>query len=479
MSKSFFRKVGFGLSDLDKYPSNPLDWAIDQVRNPESYSWAGDIPTGDFMLERYARWVYQDRKILREKFKENRHAYNREKNQLRVETGEQYYENLELCIRHHAAIKGGSPVFERFLHFWGNHFAISKKDFLAEFSVGPYQREIIRPALLGTFENLVTSVTTSWPMIHHLDNSESIGPSSKSAEWREKKGKISTINENHARELFELHTVSPKAGYTQADVIQLSYIMTGWEHEHSETRLECNPVRFNWKKHQRGDHSILGHLIKYRGNSSKNKLHDAIKFLTNHDSSRNFICQKLCQHFISDDPTNQMIEPVVKAWKRSGGNLPDIHEAVLRQAYNFSSNHKKFIMPETWFLQMVRMGELSWPPSSQDMEYTFKFRPSALQRKPEKLLRELGHNPFRPIQPNGFPDTLREWVSPELLIRRLVVTRKIATQLKGLLLEERKLNELILRNFDNKNEIFEYLSKTRSTRDKLILLLCGPWMLKA
>ena len=90
---------------------------------------------------------------------------------LRFETGEQYYENLELCIRHSAAIKGVSPVFDRFVHFWGNHFAISEKDFLAEFSVGPYQREVIRPGMLGTFEDLVSSVTTSWPMIHHLDNS--------------------------------------------------------------------------------------------------------------------------------------------------------------------------------------------------------------------------------------------------------------------------------------------------------------------
>ena len=56
---------------------------------------------------------------------------------------------------------------------------ISEKDFLAEFSTGPYQREVIRPNMVKTFEDMVQAVTTSWCMIHHLDNSESVGPNSK------------------------------------------------------------------------------------------------------------------------------------------------------------------------------------------------------------------------------------------------------------------------------------------------------------
>ena len=44
---------------------------------------------------------------------------------------------------------------------------------------------------------------------------------------KKKKKTLQQLNENHARELIELHTVSPKAGYTQEDVIQLAYIMTG------------------------------------------------------------------------------------------------------------------------------------------------------------------------------------------------------------------------------------------------------------
>ena len=290
---------------------------------------------------------------------------------------------------------------------------------------------------------------------------------------------MATINENHARELLELHTVSPKAEYTQNDVIQLSYIMTGWEHEYTDTRLECNPVKFNWEKHERGSQFVLGHKVNYRGSSSQNKLFDVIKFLSNHKSSRNFICKKLCQHFITDQPTVKMIEPIVKTWEKSGGNLPDIHEAVIREAYRYAPHYKKFFMPETWFLQIARIGGLSWPPTEREMKYNFDSKPTAAQRRPENILRELGHNPFRPTQPNGFPDMEREWLSPELLIRRLVVAHKVSTQLKGYLVENDELKELIIKNFDNQDQVFNSVRKLDRAIDKLVMLFCGPWMLKA
>ena len=70
--------------------------------------------------------------------------------------------------------------------------------------------------------------------------------------WRRRKKEPATINENHARELMELHTVSPKAGYTQEDVIFLAEIMTGWQQKWSKTQLETANVWFNSEYHQPG-----------------------------------------------------------------------------------------------------------------------------------------------------------------------------------------------------------------------------------
>ena len=227
MKRDFFRKVGFGLGLDEAVPDDPLGWAQAQMDEVPALSWKGDIPSGDALMDHYADWVYTRRRVLRKKFKNDRKGLEEANEKLRYKTGERFFENLEICIRHDAALNSGAPVFERLWFFWGNHFAITNKDFMPEFTTGAYHREILRPHLTGSFTDLVKAATVSWAMIHNLDNSQSIGPNSQRGRSKREQGELATVNENHARELMELHTVSPDAGYTQEDVIDLSYIMAG------------------------------------------------------------------------------------------------------------------------------------------------------------------------------------------------------------------------------------------------------------
>ena len=75
---------------------------------------------------------------------------------------------------------------------------------------------------------------------------DNIGPNSESGqqEWRRKEKRPATLNENHARELMELHTISPKAGYTQEDVVELAKIMTGWRPKWTKKSDLGTVVRF-------------------------------------------------------------------------------------------------------------------------------------------------------------------------------------------------------------------------------------------
>ena len=252
--KNFFRKVAFGIGPNEEVPSDPLNWALNQVNEIPKLSWQGKIYSEKELRNHYKEWVYGDRKVLRKKYKDDKTLYKTYKDLLRHETGQKFWESLEISIRHNEGINSQQPVLAKLWMFWGNFFAISEKDFLANYSTGPYQREIIRPNLNQTFEKMVYDVTTSWAMIHHLDNSENAGPKSVTAsqEWRRRKKEPATINENHARELLELHTVSPKAGYTQEDVIQLAYIMTGWQQRWGKKKLETGNVWFNSEYHQPG-----------------------------------------------------------------------------------------------------------------------------------------------------------------------------------------------------------------------------------
>ena len=479
MYNSFYRKVGFGIGINDKVPTNPLKWATDQLDEIPELLWTGWIPSEKEMRIKYGEWIYGDRKVLRKKYKNDKNAYRKAKDKLSIKTGESFFELNEHAIRHYQTKYSNQPVFERFWLFWGNHFAISEKDSLADFSTGPYQREIIRPNMIKTFEDMVQEVTRSWCMIHHLDNSESVGPNSKRGiESRD------TINENHARELLELHTVSPEAGYTQDDVINLAYIMTGWGHKWNNKVLETGDVWFDQDKHQKGEKIVLGKKYK---NEGKRELSKVIHDLSNHPQCIKFVSTKLCRHFITDNPTKDMVDPVIKAWTNSNGNLIKIHKAVIQQAYKNNNFTYKFQLPEVWIMQLSRIFDLNLPISSKKMNYEFKFEPSNRQEQLTWYLNEVGHSPYRPKQPNGWSDYEVDWISPELLLRRLwFASNEIPNHVKIENYSHGFMSLCLERNFDNHERMTSMIEDlkinkiTKNDLEKIYGIICNlPWVLKA
>ena len=97
---------------------------------------------------------------------------------------------------------------------------------------------------------------------------------------------------------------------------------------------------------------------------------------------------------------------------------------MIRVVYEHMGTHRKFLNPEVWFLQSVKV---TVPPDTDtdQMAYDFK-KAHGKPNRPKSIMYGLGHHPYRPSQPNGWPDTEAEWLSPELLIRRLAMARRIS-----------------------------------------------------
>ena len=474
--KNFYRKVAFGLGPNDKEPSDPLKWATSQLNEIPEYSWKGKILPEKELRAYYRDWVYGDRKVLRKEFKNDKNGYKREKNKLRHATGQKFSWNLELCIRHSEAIKSETPVLAKLWYFWGNHFAISEKDFLAQYTTGAYQREIIRANMNQNFEQMVQEATVGWSMIHHLDNAQNIGPKSQEAQWAREKGKKKGVNENHARELLELHTVSPDCGYTQEDIIQMAYIMSGWRPKWGKKRLETGDVHFNPDAHEPGTKMVLGKKYK----SGRKSLSAVITDLVNHPSCRKFIAMKLCRYLITDNPTKEMMEPIIKAWEKSDGFLPEVHKAAIEVAFNYSDKHNKFQNPENWLLQMSKMSDVDLIPTPKLMDlYALGQKPTNGQRSSEHLLRELGHHPYLAKQPNGWSDISDDWMSPELLIRRLVYSKEAYYKKSGKSQTPEFYEEMVQKNYDNPNEILQILSQHKELVHKHVILFNLPETLKS
>ena len=151
---------------------------------------------------------------------------------------------------------------ERLVAFWSNHFCVSvAKGPIGRGAAGAFEREAIRPHVLGRFADMLLAVERHPAMLNFLDNQQSIGPNSQ-AGHNNKSG----LNENFAREILELHTMGVGSGYTQADVTQLAYILTGWTIVGREGKLgEPGTFVFNANAHEPTAATLLGRLYMQEG----------------------------------------------------------------------------------------------------------------------------------------------------------------------------------------------------------------------
>ena len=176
-----------------------------------------------------------------------------------------------------------------------------------------------------------------------------------------------------------------------------------------------------------------------------------------------------------------MKQPIIDAFKKSDGHIPEIHKAAIKVAFEYNDKFKKFQTPENWFIQVAKIADLNWPPSPELMDkYELGQKPFDNQREPMWLLENIGHHPYRAKQPNGWSDHSDDWISPELLIRRLVYAKASHNFTK---MENNKnaeyYEQMVEKNFDNPSKIMKYLNQKNRSVEKHTLLFNHPEFLKA
>src|SRR5688500_6468376 len=188
------------------------------------------------------------------------------------------------------------PFVERLVAFWSDHFGVSAAAKIPVAALaGSYEREAIRPHVLGRFEDLVLASANHPAMLLYLDNIQSIGPSSAVARGtRRRRNAPRGLNENYARELLALHTLGVNGGYTQQDVGALARILTGWSIDQRSYAIE-----FRDELHEPGSKRLLG--VDYREDGIREG-EAAIRALCRRPATASFIATKLVQHFIADQP---------------------------------------------------------------------------------------------------------------------------------------------------------------------------------
>ena len=306
-----------------------------------------------------------------------------------------------------------TPVLERLTAFWSNHLCVSGAGKLpVAVLAGSYEGEAIRPHVLGRFEEMVLASATHPAMLLYLDNAQSIGPSSRAARAlrRPRAGAARGLNENHARELLELHTLGVEGGYTQQDVQELARMLTGWTVAGVPGARGSNPdgpprFTFDARRHEPGGKVLLG--VRY-AEAGVEEGRDAIRALCRHPSTAQFVAGRLARHFISDDPPASAVAAVARAFSGSGGDLRVTMRALVAQPEAWSAAHRKFRSPQDWVVAVLRALRVE--------------RAGALPA----WLRQLRHPLWSPPAPKGFGDAMADWADPDSLLNRAELARTIA-----------------------------------------------------
>jgi uncharacterized protein (DUF1800 family) len=341
---------------------------------------------------------------------------------------------------------------ERLVAFWSNHFCISAtKGELARIWAGAFEREAIRPHVLGRFADMLKAVEQHPAMLFFLDNQQSLGPDSRAGQNR-KRG----LNENLAREIMELHTLGVGGGYSQEDVTALARIITGWTFAGRQGQLGApGSFVFNANAHQPGAQMLLGKTYEATGLAQGEA---ALADIARHPSTANFIATKFVRHFVADEPPPALVARLRDVFVKTDGDLKALATALVDSDEAWKAPLTKMRSPYDFLVASGRL--LARVPED----------PGAYLNN----LNLLGQPLWSPAGPNGFPDTTAAWAAPEGMKLRLDIAAQMGARLGP------NIDPLDLLEFAAADaasiETRKTIERAESRQQALALLLMSPEM---
>jgi uncharacterized protein (DUF1800 family) len=290
--------------------------------------------------------------------------------------------------------------------FWYNHFNVYLDKGADKSLVTSYERDVIRPHVLGKFKDLLLATAQSPAMLFYLDNWQSSGP-----DLRARAGKKRTpgLNENYGRELMELHTLGVDGGYTQQDVTEVARCFTGWTMKQPQRGSE---FEFNPRMHDQGEKHVLGVTIPAGGG-----LNDGLQvldILAKHPSTARCIATSLAVRFVSDTPPATLVTKMANTFTTTDGDLREVM-------------HTMLAAPEFWAPEMFR----SKVKSPLEMVVSAV---RAVKGDVENaatmagLMNQLGEPLYRKQEPTGYSNRGGDWMNSASLLARMNFASELAQQ---------------------------------------------------
>jgi uncharacterized protein (DUF1800 family) len=296
------------------------------------------------------------------------------------------------------AILSHRQLEEELVDFWFNHFNVFLEKGADRFLVPSYERDAIRPHVLGHFRDLLEATASSPAMLFYLDNWQSVAPDvvRRPLGKRPQRG----LNENYARELMELHTLGVDGGYTQKDVTEVARCFTGWTIRQPR---QAGSFMYDDRVHDKGEKVVLGVTIPAGG--GKGDAEKVLDVLATYPSTAKFISTKLAQRFVADNPPPELIERMAKTFLATDGDIREVMKTMLnsREFFSQGAYRAKVKTPFEMIVSAIR---------ATDAQVDFAM-PLANQ------IAQLGEPLYRKQEPTGYPSANAEWINSASLLGRM------------------------------------------------------------
>ena len=335
------------------------------------------------------------------------------------------------------AVYSDRQLQEVLTDFWFNHFNVFANKGLTRIYLTAYERDAIRPHVLGRFRDLLGATAKSPAMLFYLDNARSADP--KFAEMAKgdldrlqragRRGGVGRqrhditpemmaqvrqniptgINENYARELLELHTLGVDGGYTQQDIVHLARALTGWTIGRPRS-AEAAQFWFNPRMHDTSDKIVLGQRIKGGGIEEGERVLDV---LARHPSTARFIATKLARRFVSDEPPAALVDRAAASFHSTDGDLREVVRVIVTSPEFFAAHARraKVKTPFEFVVSALRAVDA-------DVHNTVPLA---------RTLQQQGMPLYLCQPPTGYKDTADAWVNSGALISRMNFAVELAS----------------------------------------------------
>ena len=305
------------------------------------------------------------------------------------------------------AIYSNRQLDEVLTDFWFNHFNVYLDKGADRFMITAYERDVIRPHVLGKFKDLLLATAESPAMLFYLDNWESVSDNSPARPNAPANQKRQGLNENYGRELMELHTLGVDGGYTQQDVTEVARCFTGWTIRQPQ---QGGGFFFNPRMHDRGEKHVLGVTIPAGGG-----IDDGLKvidILAKSPATAHFIAKSLAIRFVSDTPHDALIDKMAATFTSTDGDLREVMRTMLNAdefwaAANFRAKLKS---PLEMVVSAVRA-------VNGDVD-------TAVQMV--QLMNTLGEPLYRKQEPTGYTNRGGDWLNSASLLARMNFANTLA-----------------------------------------------------